>query len=50
MAWSTGVILFTVLFYAAIVYGVVQLIKYLIRYGIDYYFKKLNEYQKNKED
>ena len=45
MAWSTGVLLFTVLFYAAIVYAVVQLIKYLIRYGIDYYFKKLEETQ-----
>ncbi len=48
MAWSTGVILLTVLFYAAIVYGAVQLIKYLIRYGIDYYFKKREEHeQKN---
>ena len=42
--------LFTLLFYAAIVYGVVQLVKYLIRYGIDYYFEKLAEYQKHKED
>ena len=50
MAWSTGVMLFTLLFYAAIVYGVVQLVKYLIRYGIDYYFEKLAEYQKHKED
>ena len=32
--------------YAAIFYGIVRLIKYLIRYGIDYYFKKLAEMKK----
>ena len=45
MAWSTATILFTLLLYAAIIYGVVQLVKYFIRYGIDYYFKKLKEHQ-----
>ena len=44
------VLLLTLPFYAAIIYGAVQLVKYLIRYGIDYYFKKLAESQNNKED
>ena len=46
--------IFAIVFYgcifAAIVYVVARVIKYLIRYGIDYYFEKLAEYQKNKED
>ena len=43
-------LLFTLLIYAAIIYGAVQLVKYFIRYGIDYYFKKLAESRKPKED
>ncbi len=50
MANTTGMLLVTLLIYAAIIYGAVQLVKYFIRYGIDYYFKKLAESQKNKED
>ena len=42
--------LYTLLLYAAVIYIAVRIIKYLIRYGIDYYFEKLAEYQKNKED
>ena len=38
--------MFTLLVWAAIIYGAVQLVKYFIRYGIDYYFKKLKETQK----
>ena len=30
--------------------GIAMVIKYLIRYGIDYYFKKLAESQRPKED
>lgn len=33
-------------FIALIVFGIVKLIKYFIRYGIDYYFKKLEESKK----
>ena len=43
MANTTRILLFTLLIYAAIIYGAVQLIKYFLRYGIDYYFKKLAE-------
>ena len=50
MLGANGALLFTLLLYAALIYGAVQLIKYFIRYGIDYYFKKLAEYQKPKED
>ena len=42
MLGTNGVLLLTLLLYAAIIYGVVRLIKYFIRYGIDYYFKKLD--------
>lgn len=45
-----SVMLYTLLLYAAVIYIAVRIIKYLIRYGIDYYFEKLAEYQKNKED
>ena len=45
MLGANGVLLLTLLFYAGIIYGVVQLIKYLIRYGIDYYFQKLEAQQ-----
>ena len=50
MLGANGALLFMLILYAAIFYGIVRLIKYLIRYGIDYYFKKLAEYQKTKED
>ncbi len=30
---------------AAILYAFVRLIKHLIRYGIDYYFQKLEQYR-----
>ena len=47
MAISTRMILFALVFYglifAAIVAVIVRAVKYLIRYGIDYYFKKLDE-------
>ena len=49
MLGTNGVLLLTLLLYAAIIYGVVRLIKYFIRYGIDYYFEKLAEYQKNQK-
>ena len=42
---ANGVLLLTLLLYAGIIYGVVRLIKYLIRYGIDYYFQKLDAQQ-----
>ncbi len=49
MLGANGVLLLTLLLYAAIIYGVVRLIKYLIRYGIDYYFKKLDARQTEQE-
>lgn len=49
MLGANGVLLLTLLFYAAIIYGAVQLIKYFIRYGIDYYFKKLDARQTEQE-
>ena len=42
---ANGAVLFSLLIYAAVIYGAVQLVKYFIRYGIDYYFKKLEESQ-----
>lgn len=45
MLGTNGVLLLTLLLYAAIIYGAVRLIKYFIRYGIDYYFQKLKEQQ-----
>ena len=50
MLGANGALLFTLLLYAALIYGAVQLVKYLIRYGIDYYFEKLAQNQKHKED
>lgn len=41
------VLLFTLLLYAAVICIVVRVIKYLIRYGIDYYFEKLDERKQN---
>ena len=49
MLGANGVLLLTLLLYAAIIYGVVRLIKYFIRYGIDYYFKKLDVRQTEQE-
>ena len=49
MLGTNGVLLLTLLLYAAIIYGAVQLIKYFIRYGIDYYFKKLDARQAEQE-
>ena len=49
MLGANGVLLLTLLLYAAIIYGVVRLIKYFIRYGIDYYFKKLDARQTEQE-
>ena len=45
MMGANGAVLLSLLLYAAIIYGVVQLIKYFIRYGIDSYFKKLDARQ-----
>ena len=45
MMGANGALLFTLLLYAAVIYGAVRLIKYFIRYGIDYYFQKLKEQQ-----
>ena len=50
MLGANGALLLTLLLYAALIYGAVQLVKYLIRYGIDTYFKKLEELQKKKEN
>ena len=49
MLGANGVLLLTLLLYAAIIYGVVRLIKYFIRYGIDYYFTKLDARQTERE-
>ena len=47
MAISTQMLLVSIVFYglifAAIVAIIIRAVKYLIRYGIDYYFKKLDE-------
>ena len=43
------VLIFTLLLYAAVILIAVRIIKYFIRYGIDYYFEKLVEYQKNQK-
>ena len=40
---------FALLVYAAIICIVVRIIKYFIRYGIDYYFKKLDARQTEQE-
>ena len=49
MLGANGVLLLTLLLYAAIIYGAVRLIKYFIRYGIDYYFKKMDARQTEQE-
>ena len=45
MIGANGAVSFSLLIYAALLYGAVRLIKYFIRYGIDYYFKKLDARQ-----
>ena len=49
MAISTQMVLVPIVFYglifAAIVAVIIRAAKYLIRYGIDYYFKKLDEHE-----
>ena len=54
MAMTTRMMIYAFLLYggifAAIVAVIARVIKYLIRYGIDYYFKKLVESQRPKED
>ena len=45
MMGANGAVLFSLLIYAALIYGAVRLIRYFIRYGIDYYFQKLKEQQ-----
>ena len=49
MMGANGAVLFSLLIYAALLYGAVRLIKYFILYGIDYYFEKRTEYQKNQK-
>ena len=49
MLGTNGVLLLTLLLYAVIIYGAVRLIKYFIRYGIDYYFQKLDARQTDQE-
>ena len=49
MMGTNGAVLFSLLIYAALLYGAVRLIKYFIRYGIDYYFKKLDARQTEQE-
>ncbi len=43
---TTGMLLITLLVYAAIIYGAVWLVKYFIRYGVDYYFKNWQKARK----
>ena len=47
---TNGALLFTLLIYAAVICIAARIIKYFIRYGIDYYFEKLAEYQKNQKN
>lgn len=49
MMGANGAVLFSLLIYAALLYGAVRLIRYFIRYGIDYYFKKLDARQTEQE-
>ena len=54
MAMTTRMMIYAFLLYggifAAIVAVIARVIKYLIRYGIDYYFEKLAQNQKHKEN
>lgn len=49
MMGANGAVLFSLLIYAALIYGAVRLIKYFIRYGIDYYFQKLEQQPEQTE-
>ena len=49
MMGANGAVLFSLLIYAALLYGAVRLIKHSIRYGIDYHLEKLAEYQTNQK-
>ena len=49
MMGTNGAVLFSLLIYAALLYGAVRLIKYFIRYGIDYYFQKLEQQPEQTE-
>lgn len=49
IAMTSVVLLAYVAILVLIFWGIAQLIKYFIRYGIDYYFKKLEE-SKNSEN
>ena len=49
MMGANGAVLFSLLIYAALLYGAVRLIKYFIRYGIDYYFQKLEQQPEQTE-
>jgi len=49
MMGANGALLFSLLIYAALIYGAVRLIKYFIRYGIDYYFQKLEQQSQQTE-
>ena len=46
---ANGAMFFALLIYAAIIWIAVRIIKYFIRYDIDYYFEKRTEYQKNQK-
>ena len=50
MMGANGAVLFSLLIYAVLLYGAVRLIKYFIRYGIDYYFQKLKEQQPEQDE
>ena len=54
MAMTTKMMLVAIVFYglifAAVVAVIVWAVKYFIRYGIDFYFEKLAQNQKHKED
>ena len=47
---ANGAVLLSLLIYAALIYGAVRLIKYFIRYGIDYYFQKLEQQQSQQTE
>lgn len=49
MMGANGALLFMLLLYAAVICIVVRVIQYLIRYGIDYYFERLEAQQKRNE-
>lgn len=48
MMGANGAVLFSLLIYAALLYGAVRLIKYFIRYGIDYYLKNWRNTRKTR--